>query len=640
MCGFAGLVRFDEQPVPRQRLDRMARHLRHRGPDGEGAYAGGRCGLVCTQLTIIDRLGGAQPMSIPRGDGRDGEFVLVFNGEIYNHAELRRKLERLGRSFHSDHSDTEVIAQGYAAFGDDVAKHLHGMFAFAIWDTAAKRLTLCRDRAGEKPLYVHESREGLAFASLPATLLAGGVATDLDPAALVTFLRYGHSLERSLIAGVRELEPGCLASIGPDGRWTTRRYWRPPPVSRTSTSIGVVDATRELLEESIEARLQADVPLGCFLDGGIGASLCAALAQRKLGERGEPPLKTFSLDLGGRDGAPDPARLVAERLGTEHHTLPCDPGATLLEDLDRLTAVAGDPVGGKGVLPILWLSRGARPMVKTVLAGDGDDELFGGRDEYRALRMIQRMGPMLRLLPGGEASDPGERGGWGRVARLRGAARAPGVAAQYLSLVRLFREGDVRALGLDVDAGIDLASLWPDEEDPVKAAMLFDKQHWLPHARLRRVDHASMCVAMEVRLPMLDTPLLDLAGHLPGAVLMPGGRPGAVLRRLLEQLGLGGVAKASRPPLPPIGEWFRGKLHEPLRQRLLDGDLASLWVRQEPVERLLQSHAAAEADHTDRLMALASLSAWARWRRDPAPPPVWAPADSPDGAGRGVSAAS
>ncbi len=238
MCGIAGILRFDDQPIDRRRAESMLAHMLHRGPDGHGISEHPRCTLTHARLAIIDRLGGDQPMHTA-ACGDHGPLHLVFNGEIYNHRELRAKLAKLGHRFASDHSDTEALLLGFRAYGKELPKHLRGMFAFAIWDEARRELFMARDRTGKKPLYVCRRANELTFASLPATIAVG---TDQpltpDPQALLTFLRFGYPFGSSMLKGIDEVQPGHWMTVSSEGVIQTDRYWRPPPISRTSTSIG------------------------------------------------------------------------------------------------------------------------------------------------------------------------------------------------------------------------------------------------------------------------------------------------------------------------------------------------------------------------------------------------------------------
>ena len=638
MCGFAGIVRFDGNSPSESRLRAMSEHLAHRGPDGAGMTVDGPCGMVHRRLAIIDVLSGQQPMTLDPSDdagpgrqgstteaagvaARCGALTLVFNGEIYNHRQLRRKLERRGYDFRSDHSDTEALLYGYRAFGDQLPKHLHGMFAFAVYDADQRRLFLCRDRVGKKPLYVRRDPDGrgLAFASLPATLDAGrtGPATaDINRHALHNYLTLGYTFEDTLAPGVRELAPATSLILTADGRADETVYWRPPPISKHSTALGAADALEEVLGEAVNARLEADVPLGCFLSGGIDSSLVAALAQARLKALGGGPLRTFSVAM--PDTAYDEtqyAQAVADHLGTEHTVLSTRPDDAAA-DLEHLMAQGGEPTADSSLLPTHWLCRAAREHFRAALSGDGGDELFGGYDRYRGMNLLSRHRWWVRALPAFDGRPKSKRA---RLGRLVQAARAGahGPAAQYRSMIHLFSEHQIAELCPDLRAPDGSPALrgFPEWSDRAHAAMRWDLQHYLPHVLLRKVDRASMAVALEVRSPLLDTAVCDLAGHLPTAVLMPKGRPKGLLRQVAARHIPDAIAQRPKAGFAiPLDTWLRTSLKDALHARLTDGRLQDLGLQQPVINRLFDEHQNQVRDHHHRLFALHQLSLWADQR--------------------------
>ena len=616
----------------------MSDHLAHRGPDGEGITLGGTCGMVHRRLAIIDVLSGQQPMTLAPGDdagwgthgstteaagaaGRCGPLTMVFNGEIYNHRQLRRKLERRGYDFRSDHSDTEALLYGYRAFGDQLPKHLHGMFAFAVYDSDQRRLFLCRDRMGKKPLYVRRDPDGrgLAFASLPATLEVGVSdvgAAGVNRAALRTYLALGYTFDESLAPGVRELSPATSLTFTADGRADESVFWRPPPISKHSTALGAADALEEVLGEAVSTRLEADVPLGCFLSGGVDSSLVAALAHKRLKQLGGGPLRTFSVAM--PDTAYDEtayAQAVSDHLGTEHTVLDTHPD-TAAEDLEHLMAQGGEPTADSGLLPTYWLCRAARQQFRAALSGDGGDELFGGYDRYRGMNLLSRHRGWVRWLPITDGPPKTQRA---RLGRLVQAARAgsAGPAAQYRSMIHLFNDDQIAELspGLTLPDGAPALHNFPQWPDLAHAAMRWDLQHYLPYVLLRKVDRASMAVALEVRSPLLATAVCDLAGHLPTSVLMPGGRPKGLLREVAARHLPAAIIKRPKTGFAiPLDYWLRTKLKDAVHARLTDGRLADLGLRQATINRMFDEHQASIRDHHHRLFALHQLSLWAAQR--------------------------
>ena len=629
MCGIAGIMRFTDGDVDAGRVRAMLTHLRHRGPDGEGVAEYERCALIHTRLSIIDLLSGTQPMKIPAAPGSGqrtsegrGELCLVFNGEIYNHRALRALLEARGHRFTSDHSDTEVLLYGYREWGTELPKHLHGMFAFAIWDAVRGALFLARDRVGKKPLYFRRSASEISFASLIATLVQGAPRDErptINGYAMLRLLRLGYTGRRSLLNGIEEVPAAHWMLVEADGGIRQQRYWQPPPISRTSTSLGAVSATREVIAESVAERLEADVSLGCFLSGGIDSSVVAALAQQELNKRGGDALQTFSVAIPsfGYDESPH-ARAVAKHIGSNHRELTAQPGGDIIDDLRTLIALSGEPTADSSILPTYWLSQTTRQHVKAVLSGDGGDELFAGYDRYRAMRICQRHGWWLGAMPSFLLRSAEPRSMRTRMRRLIEAARRRDPAQRYQRMMQLFDEDAIRSLGYafpdDADLGDARMPDWPDETDPVHAAMRWDLLNYLPHDLLRKVDRASMAVSLEVRCPLLGTAVCDLAGHLPHAVLMPGGRAKHLLRRVgADLLPRSIVQRPKRGFAIPIGQWFRDNLRRPLVEQLRCGALASLGFNEQTIGQLASDHFDGSADHGHRLFALLMLSLWAQW---------------------------
>lgn len=594
--------------------------LAPRGPDGWGIDrpdASGSAALVHTRLSIVDIMGGHQPMKVP-ATGEHGELTLVFNGEIYNHRALRNRLSRRGHHFVSDHCDTEVILHGYREWGMELPKHLHGMFALAVWDSKQRSLYMVRDRIGKKPLYMWWDSKQLVFASLLGALLAGlERRPTIDQAALAQYLTFGYTTSASLLEGVLELPAGHWMRMDVHGKMAGESYWQPPPLSRTSTKLGAVQSIDEVLNDAVSRRLEADVPLGCFLSGGIDSSLIAALAQRHSDAR----LKTFSVAMPESRYDESPyARLVAQHLGTDHRELRAT--ADVEADLLRLVQTWGEPTADSSVLPTYLLSKATREHVTVALSGDGGDELFGGYDRYRALRLLGRWRGVLAALPRGLASGRDQKSWMVRLDRLINAAHQPDAATQYMELIRIFTPQQLGWLGMPTVGAADQLVNWEAEADPAEAARRWDLRHYLPYDLLRKVDRASMAVALEVRCPMLDTQVMDLAGHLPLTVLMPGGRSKELLRQVAAKYLPASIVRRPKAGFAlPIGSWFCGELQPVLRRWLLKADhLETIGFRLARLEQLIDDHVARRAEHTHRLFALLTLSMWLAWLADPQPP--------------------
>ena len=620
MCGIGGIVRIDGQPINQDRLEKMRAWLDPRGPDGWGIEyvdSNNAAAFVHTRLSVVDLMGGHQPMKVP-ATAEHGELTLVFNGEIYNHRTLRKRLTRRGHPFVSDHCDTEVLLHGYREWGTELPKHLHGMFAFAIWDSKRKSVFMARDRIGKKPLYLWWDAKQLVFGSLLGALLAGLDQTpDIDPMALAQYLTFGYTTSASLLEGILELPAGHWMLMTAEGPMDGQSYWQPPPLSRSSTKLGAVPSIDEVLNDAVSRRLEADVPLGCFLSGGIDSSLIAAMAQRHAGTR----LKTFSVAMPDARYDESPyARQVATHLGTEHHELHAT--ADVEGDLMRLVQTFAEPTADSSVLPTYWLSKATREHVTVALSGDGGDELFGGYDRYRALRLLGRWRGVLKTLPHVLVAGRDQKSWTARLGRLINAAKHRNAASQYMELIRIFTPQQLGWLGMPATGAADQLLDWESEADPAEAARRWDLQHYLPYDLLRKVDRAAMAVSLEVRCPMLDTQVMDLAGHLPLTVLMPGGRSKALLRQVAAKYVPAAIVKRPKAGFAvPIGSWFRKDLSPMLRDWLLRADrLETVGFRLARVGQMLDDHVAGRTNHTHRLFALLTLSMWLDWLADPKPP--------------------
>ncbi len=626
MCGIAGIVRFDDRPIETRRLYAMLEHLRHRGPDGNGISEHQRCALVHTRLAVIDPPGGSQPMHLPKINNV-GPLHLVFNGEIYNHRELRRTLEQRGHRFFSDHCDTEVILVGFREWGSELPKRLSGMFAFAIWDESQKQLFLARDRMGKKPLYFRKEHNELIFASLVATIVKSDRldnrprSTTINQAALQTYLRLGYPFQQSMIEGIVELPHAHWIAFDRYGREKCESYWQPPPVSLANTTIDATQVLDEILNEAVTRRLDADVPLGCFLSGGIDSSLIAAIAQKQLADYG-PRLKTFSVAMpAAQYDESEYARSVADHIGAEHITLETNPGQAV-DDLLQLMAVSGEPTADSSILPTYWLCKATRQHVAVALSGDGGDELFGGYDRYRAIRILNKHAWWLKHLPQRSLDSTNQKSRRTRLKRLIQAARCGNCSAtRYHHMIHLFTSKQLSLLGLNCDPltarepHLTPLPHWQDHgNDDIHAAMQWDRNHYLPFDLLRKLDRASMAVALEVRCPMLDSQICDLAAHWPVSVLMPRNQQKGLLRKVAAQyLPRSIVNRPKQGFAIPIGLWFRSTLKDQLVDLLNHDYLQDFGIRNHGVRTLIDQHITGQFDHTHRLFALLQLAVWMQW---------------------------
>jgi asparagine synthase (glutamine-hydrolysing) len=616
VCGIAGSTADAEGGTVRS----MCALLRHRGPDDEGLHTDRRTGVTigARRLSILDLAGGHQPLS-----NEDETVWVAFNGEIYNQRKLREDLARNGHSF-ATRTDTEVLVHLYEDYGEALVHVLDGMFAFALWDAPRQRLLLARDRFGEKPLFVHERDGELMFASeVTALVEVEPRLRRLDPAAIDAFLVFAYVPgPGTIIPGVRQLPPGHLLSWERGVASRQRAWWRPPraAVRRSESFAAVAAEAKELLAESVQTRLVADVPVGVFLSGGVDSTLVAAAAARESSQR----LRTFTVgyDVGTVDET-ERAREVAQRLGSEHHevTLSSDDVAlrapAVLASLDQ-------PLGDRALLPLHALSEFARPRVTVALGGEGADELFGGYPRYRWLERVQRLESRL--------PDPGAaalRAALGAAERLPATRRAAARLAPTPLLTRNLDwvTGDRRRLR-DSIYGPRLAAVDPDQvvqdllahagepdgESPVRWLMHLDQVHYLPDDVLMKSDRAGMLVSLEIRTAFLHAELAELACSLDTSLhLAHGGK--ALVHAMMPQdlLPSGPLARYKKTAFRvPAREWLRGPLAPALREQLEQGVLFDEgYLDRQAVARLVDEHLLCRCDHSDRLWPVLSLGMWA-----------------------------
>jgi asparagine synthase (glutamine-hydrolysing) len=620
MCGIAGKIS-TRGPVEKELLGRMCDVIEHRGPDSRGLFMDPGVGLGVQRLRIIDLQTGDQPIF-----NETGSIVLVHNGEIYNYVELREELRRRGHEF-STHGDTEVIVHLYEEYGADCVLHLRGMFAFALWDRDRRLLLLGRDRVGKKPLFYAEREGELWFASEAKSILEDATVPrrpDLDAIdAYLHFQYVPHPL--SAFEALRKLPPAHTL-VWHEGRTEIRRYWRLSyRRGAVQTEADAHELIREHLLEATRIRLRSDVPLGAFLSGGVDSSaVVAAMAKQSSGR-----VKTFSIgfDVAEYDETAH-AREVASLYDTDHHELRVEPSA--LEVMPRLVWHYGEPFADHSAIPSFYLAELTRRHVTVALNGDGGDESFGGYTRYLGNRIAKRVagwpGPARTLLAQvARAIGPDEhqrsfRTRLDRVARaslMTPPDRYANSMAYFTELERedlytpAFRAQIRDRTAPSVIRGPYLAS---DAEDDIDRLLDVDVNTYLPGDLLVKMDIATMAHSLEVRSPLLDHRLMEIAASLPGAWKVAGRTTKKVFKDAL------------RPWLPdrildrpkwgfgvPLGAWFRRELREVPREILLDPQaLDRGWFREEAVHRILEEHEAGSYDHTNKIWALIQLELWQR----------------------------
>ena len=608
MCGIAGVVEAEGSPS-RELLEQMGQKIAHRGPDDGRIEIFGRAGFSFRRLSIIDVAGGGQPIS-----NETGRIHVMANGEIYNYLDLRRELTSLGHRFKTN-SDVETIVHGYEQWGDDIPKHLAGMFAFAIWDEDRQRLLLGRDRLGKKPLIYAESKGRLTFGSEFSAVLADRrVSREVDRKAIHDYLTYQYiPTPASGFKAIRKLPPAHVL-VFEGGAARTSRYWQPSCTPRLNLSLDdAVEETERRLKEAVRKRLMSEVPLGAFLSGGVDSSLIVALMSEFT------RVKTFSIGFeeSGFNELPH-ARAVAERYGTEHHEFVVRSNAA--EVLPKLVRHYGEPYADSSALPSYYLAKLTREHVTVALNGDGGDEFFAGYDRYRALqyfklaRFLMPFGPVARALSQWRALPIRAR------RAFAGAGHDP--REGYARLMSYFSpEQKTRIYSEEMRAEVDaidsyewMYAFMKESGEPLGVRLLqySDAMTYLPGDILTKVDIATMANSLEGRSPLLDHELVEWALRLPDALSTKRSEGKLVLKALARKYLPASVI--DRPKMGfgiPINDWFAGELQPMARDTLLSQRARERGLfNPVEVDRLMSDHVSGRELHGYRLWALLCLELW------------------------------
>ncbi|HEX7153262.1 MAG TPA: asparagine synthase (glutamine-hydrolyzing) [Thermoanaerobaculia bacterium] len=527
MCGIA--LALNAEALPSGVVGRMVNALSHRGPDARGEEARGNCALGHTRLSIIDLTTGAQPMQA-------GRRSITFNGEIYNYRELRSELRH--HEFRTT-SDTEVLLAAYEEWGSGMLDRLRGMFAFAIWDDAARTLFAARDLFGEKPLFYATAADGtlLLASEIKALLASGLVAGKLDRTSVDAYLALGYvPPDRTIYSDVQTLPP-AHALTWSDGRLDVQRWWTPRFETQRMSLDDAGERLYAAVDRAVERQMVADVTVGAFLSGGLDSSTIVALMQR----HNERPIKTFAVGFGSIINELPYARAVATRYRTEHHEIDLAelPVAELVE---RLAGVYDEPFADSSNIPTYLICEFARRDVKVVLSGDGGDELFGGYGWYSSVQEAMRMkGGRLRWLAL-RAASVALRHRWQALARHSHAlglrARWPDPFAATVAQHITLREPERRALwGGAAPPGASLAGAFPSNDvHGLNRGFHFDLVSYLPGDILVKVDRAAMAHGLETRAPFLDRDVVELALSFPETLKVDGARSKIVMREAFTKL--------------------------------------------------------------------------------------------------------
>jgi asparagine synthase (glutamine-hydrolysing) len=650
VCGICGVVSRDREVVSRPRLERMNGELHHRGPDDAGVWIGGAgdvvAGLAHRRLSIIDlSAAGHQPMT-----GEDGSLWLTYNGEIYNHEELRRDLERSGHRYRS-HTDSETIIHAFEEWGDAAVERFRGMFAFALWDDRRKRLTLVRDRLGIKPLYYAVVGDTLIFGSEIKAILASDL---LEPAvaegAVPEYLAFGYLAgEETMFRGIRKLPPGHIL-IWDRGRVETRRYWslQFKPDSRRSDA-ELAEELNRLFHESVRLRLMSDVPLGVFLSGGLDSTAIAAVMSRLV----DRPIQTFSVGFESRYYSETSyAREAARHVGADHHevTLTAD---KFYEAFPRLVWHEDEPLWGTASVALYVVSELAVRNVKVVLTGEGSDELFAGYDRYWMTQLNARLLAPYKMLP--RAARHAIRRALFSDAMPVAARRALGHTFLYhdtvpegLMLDSWFGifppEWQRRIAGPELRRQLETADVYASRRDIFNASSTSDLVDRFLELDIKtslvellmKQDQMSMATSIESRVPFLDHKLVEFAATIPSRLKISGFAGKKIVKDALGALLPPSIVQRKKMGFPvPWEQWLNESYLPEIESTLLsERSLDRRWLSREGVRTLLDEHRAGRRSMARQIWTLWGLEVWARGFLDrsyraeqvegPAPAPVGA----------------
>jgi asparagine synthase (glutamine-hydrolysing) len=621
MCGIAGCVQ--EAPVSGADLEVLRRQLallRHRGPDSKGVIGLGPAALGQSRLAVIDLVTGDPPIT-----NEDGTVAVAFNGEIYNFRGLRALLGRRGHRLATS-GDTEVIAHLAEELSPvELARHLDGMFAFAVWDDRRRRLVLARDRFGKKPLYWWRGGGRLVFASEIKALIAHpAVPRDLNEAAIFPYLTFGYApTPETFFAGVCSLPPGHVLTLAEGGEPELTEYWRPPlPSSERRPALReAIRDTRQLVRDAVQARLIADVPLGAFLSGGIDSSIVVAT----MAKASSQPVRTFTVGFEDTDGFDERpfARMVAERYGTDHTEFVVRPKA--IELIDELVHHHDQPFGDSSAIPTYLLSQRTREHVTVALSGDGGDELFAGYERFAAGLVFANYLALPRPVREVVARVADRLPPASRTSRVDSARRL--LASGDRELLQTFanwvaylpepvREQLLETNGRGPAQPLrEYRAVWADSAGHRTLARLLDlnARTYLVDDLLVKMDRMSMAHGLEVRSPFLDHRLAEYVFRLPGSFKVRRLRLKHLLRRAFAaELPAPILSRRKQGFALPLDRWFREDLGAYADSMLGPRARVRERLNGAAIDEVLSAHHAQQRNYGHGIWALLTLELFLR----------------------------
>jgi len=618
MCGISGIFQFSQDRViPQDLLHRMNETLRHRGPDDEGIFTGPGIGLGHRRLSIIDVVGGHQPIG-----NEDGTVWVLLNGEIYNYPALSVDLQARGHKFRTQ-SDTEAIVHLYEEYGEGCFSRLRGMFAIAIWDSKQQHLLLARDRVGKKPLYYYLDNDMICFASELKAIIASGCAVyDVDPLAICDYFSFGYiPAPKTIYKSIRKLLPAHYLLVSRDGM-REAAYWN---LSFANTAQRPEqewsEAIREALSEATRIRLMSEVPLGAFLSGGVDSSSVVALMSKVINR----PVTTCSIAFAQEEyNEASYARQVAEQFHTDHYEDMVEPSA--LAVIDKLVWHFDEPFADSSAIPTYYVSKIARQHVTVALGGDGGDEIFAGyrrylfdirENQFRALMPLAArsivFGSLGRLYPHlAWAPRP-----FRAKATLQSLSRSP--LEGYFNSISIFRPDEKARLFtpefksclLGYDSLNVLKGYYDeaDTDDQLSRIQYIDIKTYLPDDILTKVDRMSMAASLELRAPLLDQEVMKLGATIPSGLRIKGRIGKYILKKAFESILPSNILYRPKQGFAvPVAQWFRRDLKQTGYDAIMGQDDGIL--NKDYLARIWKQHQAGTSDRSAYLWSVLMFRKW------------------------------
>jgi len=619
MCGICGVTYFDrERNVSELEVKGMCDVIRHRGPDDQGWITKGNYGIGMRRLSIIDLFTGRQPIA-----NEDGSIWIVFNGEIYNHMELRDELVKKGHTFQTK-CDTEAIVHAYEEYGEDCPKKLNGMFGFAILDQKKQTLFLARDRLGIKPLYYYHDSGKFAFGSeLKSILQVENIPREVDKRALDIFLTFEYiPSPYSIFEGIRKLPPGHSLTLK-DGRITIKEYWDLRFDEKETPEDDLCEQLLDLFQDAVKIRLMSDVPLGAFLSGGIDSSAIVAMMSRVM----DRPVKTFSIAFKEDTYNESPyAQQIADRFNTEHHVEVIEPNA--LELTEKLVGFLDEPFGDFSIFPTYLVSKMARKHVTVSLSGDGGDELFAGYDTYianKAGRAYERlpgllrgaMHPILNRIPPTEK----KKGLINRAKRFVEGMQLPPdlehtrwmIFLQEAEKPKLYSD-DLQDVLNGSDSFEFIRSYFNrvNTTDPLNRQLYVDIKSYLVDDILVKVDRMSMATSLETRVPFLDHRFVEFTATIPSRLKLQGKSTKYLLKKAMQGILPPEILNRGKEGFSiPIKNWLKTDLKSLMLEVLEPQKIKREgFFNANYVEQLKKEHLSGKKNHSHRLWSMMVFGIW------------------------------